>query len=148
MSWSKARGCDLVFNMAQQVRIEGRLPGGLIDSATVKVAGIVPFIVMKAMAMADRLKAKDAWDVWFCLVNYASGNSDLAEVIRPHLRNGLVVEGLSKLGDKFQSTGHFGPQSVADFDDLAPGGERDLRIRDAFERVDDLLRRLGMRSAE
>jgi hypothetical protein len=104
-----------------------------------------PFIVMKAMAMADRLKSKDAWDVWFCLVNYAGGNSVLAEVLRPHLSHKLVVEGLVKLADKFRSTGHFGPQSVADFDDLQPGDEWDLRVRDAFERVDDLLRRLGMR---
>jgi hypothetical protein len=34
---------------------------------------------------------------------------------------------------------------VADFDDIPPGDDRDLRIRDAFERIDDLLHRLEVR---
>jgi len=49
---------------------------------------------------------------------------------------------MTKIARKFQSPAHFGPQSVADFDDLPPGDDRDLRVRDAFERVDDFLRRL------
>jgi len=49
---------------------------------------------------------------------------------------------MAKIAEKFQSPAHFGPQAVADFDDLPPGDDRDLRIRDAFERVDDFLRRL------
>jgi len=141
----KARGCDLVFEMHQQVRIEGKLPGGAIDAAVVNVAGIVPFLVMKAMAMADRMKPKDAWDIWFCLRNYSGGSASLAETIRPNLRNKLVQEGLAKIAEKFQSLRHFGPQAVADFDDLLAGDDRDLRVRDAFERVDDLLRRLAVR---
>ncbi|HVT87942.1 MAG TPA: nucleotidyl transferase AbiEii/AbiGii toxin family protein [Tepidisphaeraceae bacterium] len=139
----KARGSDLVFkNMTEQVKIEGHLPNGAVDSATVKVAGIVPFIVMKAMALADRIKAKDAWDIWFCLQNFLGGNPALALAFQPHLHNKLVQEALAKIADKFQSTAHFGPQAVADFDDLPPGDDRDRRIRDAFERVDNLLNRL------
>ena len=138
----KARGSDLVFKMFEQIKIEGHLPNGAADSAMVKVAGIVPFIVMKAMALADRLKAKDAWDLWFCLTNVAGGNAALALAFQPHLHNKLVQEALTKIADKFQSPAHFGPQAVADFDDLPSGDDRELRIRDAYERVDDLLRRL------
>jgi hypothetical protein len=138
----KARGSDLVFKMSEDVKIVGHLPSGAADSAMVKVAGIVPFIVMKAMALADRLKAKDAWDLWFCLINFTGGNAALALAFKPHLHNKLVQEAMAKIADKFQSPAHFGPQSVADFDDIPPGGDRDLRIRDAFERVDDFLRRL------
>jgi hypothetical protein len=60
--------------MSEQVKIEGHLPGGAADSSFVNVAGIVPSMVMKAMALADCLKAKDAWCLWFCLTNYAGGN--------------------------------------------------------------------------
>jgi hypothetical protein len=141
----KARGSDLAFRMAERVKIEGRLPSGAADSALVKVAGIVPFIVMKGMALADRLKAKDAWDLWFCLKNVAGGNVSLASTFQPHLHNKLVQEAMAKISDKFQSPTHIGPQSVADFDDLPPGEDRDRRVRDAFERVDDLLRRLKVR---
>jgi hypothetical protein len=56
-----------------------------------------------------------------------------------------VQEALTKVADKFKSPAHFGAQAVADFDDIPSGDDRDLRIRDAFERVDDLLGRLKVR---
>lgn len=138
----KARGCDLAFELAEEVKIEGKLPSGAKDSALVKVAGIVPFLVMKAMALADRVKAKDAWDIYFCLRNYRGGNAALADAFQPHIKNKLVIEGLGKIREKFQSIEHFGPISCADFDEISDPDDRALRIRDAFERVNDLLTRL------
>ncbi|TEB07961.1 hypothetical protein Psch_01516 [Pelotomaculum schinkii] len=55
----KARGCDLSFEMYQEVAIQGELPGGGNDTTTIRVASIVPFIIMKGMALHDRLKEKD-----------------------------------------------------------------------------------------
>ena len=95
----KARGCDLAFNMFERVTIEGRLPSGAADSAVVKVAGVVPFIVMKAMALAGRVKAKDAWDLWFCLSHFAGGNVALARAFQPCVDNKLVHEALTKIAD-------------------------------------------------
>ncbi len=140
----KARGCDLAFEMTEEVKIEGTLPTGGKDSASVKVAGIVPFLVMKGMALADRLKAKDAWDILFCLRNCHGGNAALAEAFRPHLSNKLVAEGLGKIRDKFQSVAHVGPVSCADFEEITDREDREVRERDAFERVNDLLQRLGI----
>jgi len=57
----KARGCDLAFDMYTEVTIRGELPTGGKDSAIVRVACIVPFLVMKGMVLHDRLKEKDAW---------------------------------------------------------------------------------------
>jgi len=67
----------------------------------VKVAGVVPFIVMKAMALADRLKAKDAWDIWFLLESFRWRNTALALTFEPHLQNKLVREALTKIADNF-----------------------------------------------
>jgi hypothetical protein len=33
----------------------------------------VPFFVMKGMALHDRLKEKDAWDIYYCTKNYTGG---------------------------------------------------------------------------
>lgn len=55
----KARGADLAFEMYEEITLEGILPGGGRDTARVRVARMVPFIIMKAMAMQDRLKEKD-----------------------------------------------------------------------------------------
>lgn len=141
----KARGCDLVFEMTEQVTIEGCLPSGAKDTARVKVAGVVPFLVMKGMALSDRIKEKDAWDVWFCLRNYPGGTKALAERFARHMGHALVREGLSHIAEKFGSTEHVGPRWVADFDELEAGEARDIRVREAFELADDLLRRLAIR---
>jgi hypothetical protein len=63
----KARGCDLAFEQPATIAIEGSLPGGARDSATVRIASIVPFLAMKGMALATRLKEKDAWDIYYCV---------------------------------------------------------------------------------
>ena len=54
---------------------------------------------MKGMALHDRLKEKDAWDIYFSLTNYPGGIDALVEEIAPHLDNGLVREGLLKIGE-------------------------------------------------
>jgi hypothetical protein len=142
----KARGCDLVFEINQVVRIEGQLPSGAKDAARVKVAGVVPFLVMKGMALADRMKEKDAWDVWFCLRNYPGGTKALAELFLPHIHHGLVLEGLKKISEKFVSVDHVGPRWVADFDELELGEARDIRLREAFELVNDLMGPIGIQN--
>ena len=54
----KARGCDLVFDQSVLVEVDGRLPSGAINTVKFKIAGIVPFLVMKGRALADRIKEK------------------------------------------------------------------------------------------
>lgn len=141
----KARGCDLVFPMTENITITGKRPDGYEDSAIIKIAGIVPFIVMKAMAMADREKEKDAYDIYYVLRHFAGGGEDLIALFLPHLQHGLIREGLEKLAEKFQSPNHIGPNFVADFEDVEDEEERDILKRDVFERVDFLLRGLGIR---
>jgi hypothetical protein len=130
--------------MNARVKIEGTLPGGGQDSAEVRVAGVVPFIVMKGMTLHDRLKVKDPWDIYFCLVNYPGGLYALVQEFRPHLQHGLVVEGLRKIRERFLSPNHVGPRSVADFEELTDPDARNLLQRDAFERVSYLLAQLGV----
>jgi hypothetical protein len=138
----KLRGCDLAFEMNSEIELKGTLPGGAKDSARIRVAGIVPFIIMKAMAMAERMKEKDAWDICFCLTHFPGGLEALADLFRPHLANGLVKEGLMKIREKFASPDHVGPLWVADFDELTDAEARALRQREAYERVAALLKKL------
>jgi len=139
----KARGCELAFRFTAEVPIEGMLPDGAKDTATVRVAAMVPFLAMKGMAMATRLKEKDPWDVYYCIRYYPGGTGALAAEFAPHIRHGLVREGLQHIAEKFASPDHIGPKSVADFEELTDPEERDLLQRDAYERVQDLLRNLG-----
>lgn len=138
----KARGADLVFDHYLQVRIEARLPGGALDAVTVRVADIVAFLVMKGMALHDRRKAKDCYDVYYCMRNYAGGTDALTQAFEPFVASSLVAEGLSKIRNPFRSPQHFGPVAVADFLELPDSEEREIVMRDAYERVTAFLDRL------
>ncbi len=140
----KARGCDLAFTEPVAIAIEGRLPAGPFDSAIIHVVDVTAFIVMKAMALGGRLNEKDPWDIYFCLRSYPGGTAALAERFKPRLANGLVREGLQIIADKFASIDYYGPATVAAFEGINDAEERAIRQRDAFERVQDLLRRLGV----
>lgn len=141
----KARGCDLVFDLYTEVKIEGELPDGRKDTAMIRVANIVSFLVMKGMALADRDKAKDAYDIYFCLTNYPGGIDGIAAAMAPHLGNALVREGLLKIKEKFQSAGHVGPVGVVDFEEITDPEERARIARDASERALALVEKLGVR---
>lgn len=140
----KARGCDLAFEMSKEIRIEGTLPSGAKDAVTVRVASIVPFLIMKGMVMETRMKEKDAYDIYYCLLNYPGGLDALAEEFKPHLHHGLVQEGLQKIAGKFSSTNAFGPKSVADFEEINDPDEQERIQRDVFERVNAFLSKLGI----
>lgn len=138
----KARGCDLAFESPTPIPVTGSLPDGGTDRVEVRVAALVPFIVMKAMAMSTRLKQKDAWDIDYCLSHFPGGVESLAEQFKPHMGHGLVQEGLLLLSRQFETVNHVGPRHVADFDEITDPEERAARQRAAFERVQALLRAL------
>jgi hypothetical protein len=90
---------------------------------------------MKGMALADRLKEKDAYDIYYCVRVYPSGSGGLAEAFRPHLGNRLVHEGLEKIRKQFLSVEDAGPKWVADFLDVQDREERAITQRRAYETI-------------
>jgi hypothetical protein len=141
----KARGCEIAFEMNEFLTIDGTLPGGARDSARVRVASVVPFIVIKGMAIADRLKEKDAYDIYYCLQYFTGGIDALIGEFRPHLGNGLIIEGLYNISEKFATVDHFGPKAVADFNTVTDREEREQIQQDVFERIDYFLKGLKIR---
>ena len=96
------------------------------------------------MAMDARIKEKDAWDIYYCVLNYPGGIDSLAEEFKLHLHHGLVREGLQKIAGKFSSEKAFGPKSIADFEEIEDPEEQERIQRDAYERVNALLKKLGI----
>jgi hypothetical protein len=139
----KARGCDLAFEMTAEVEVKGQLPEGGRDTVSIRLASIVPFLVMKGMALSDRLKEKDAYDIYYSVANYPGGLDTLVDEIRPHIDHGLVREGLEKIASKFSSENDMGPKFVADFEEIDDHEDRALRQRDAYERIHYVLKELG-----
>lgn len=140
----KARGCDIAFTDPESVMIEGELPKGGKDTVRIKIASIESFLCMKGMALDSRFKEKDAWDIYFCVREFPGGLDSLVERLRPKMKHGLMREAFEKIASHFASPGHRGPKHVADFEDLHDDEERASFQRDAFERIQYLLDRLGV----
>ena len=140
----KARGVDLAFEEPQIVKIRGSLPDGGDDVVEIQVASMPAFLVMKGMALKDRLKEKDAWDIYYCVQFYKGGIDYLIEEFRPMLEHGLVIEALGNIAEKFASPTAIGSTHVADFYEIADASEREFIQRDAYERINYLLRELGI----
>jgi len=140
----KARGADLAFDSPLEATLDGVLPGGAKDAVTIRVASVVPFIVMKSMALDACLKEKDAWDICYCLRHYPGGPEAVVGAFRPYVGHGLVNDGLGRLAKRFNSISAVGPTHVADFEEVTDVEERARIRRDAFERVQYVLRQLGM----
>lgn len=135
----KARGADMAFDDPVPVRIAGELPGGARDTATIRVAGIVPFIVMKAMAMRDRLKQKDPYDIYYCLKYFPGGIEEIVGSFKLLRKNKLIGEALEILAEKFDSPEHVGPIHITEFLEITDEIEADLARRDSYERVQYLI---------
>ena len=138
----KARGCDLIFNAPLKVKIKGTLPNGAINEVTINIPSAGPFLVTKGMALWDRLKEKDAFDIFFCCRYFPGGIEALAETIKPVIGNKLAKEGLGKIKAKFNEVNGIGPVGVADFMELEDPEERTRIQREAFEFVNELMKQL------
>jgi len=144
----KARGADLVFKDTVVKTLEGRLPDGGINEIAVRIAGAVPFLVMKGMALWTRKELKDAYDIYYVVNNYPGGIDDLVKAFEPYIEHGLVIEGLGKIRAKFMSPEHVGPVWVADFQVIRDPEEVERIKRDAYEKISRFLDKLGISKYE
>jgi len=141
----KARGCDLAFDQNFSLTLFSRMPDGAKNEVTIRIAEIVPFLVMKGMALWDRYKEKDAYDIYFAILYYPGGIKKLVSVFQPFKSNKLVREGLSKIRTKFRDLESSGPVWVTNFEEIDDEEERERMRRDAFERVNTFLDALDIK---
>ncbi|MFH2070995.1 MAG: hypothetical protein ABIJ11_07330 [Elusimicrobiota bacterium] len=144
----KTRGVDLVFDSAVKVKISGRLPGGAMNEVTIKVASIGPFLVTKGMALWESSKEKHAYDIYYCCKYFPGGVETLLQLIKPITNNKLAIEGLSKIRSKFSDINSIGPSWVVDVLEISNSEERERIKREAFELINSLMDKLGIKPFE
>jgi hypothetical protein len=115
-----------------------------VEAAHSVLLELMQILGQYTMALSDRLKSKDAYDIVFCLRHFPGGLDALANELRPLLVRKVVREGLSTIAEKFASPAHLGPRSVTEFEGLADRDEIDRAARDAYERVRYLLSALDI----
>ena len=139
-----APGCEIGFDANETIKLSGVLPNGKQYSTEIKSAGVVALIVMKALAMGIRAKTKDAYDIWFCLANHPGGLNDVVQAFLPHIEKGGVKTALSLLSRYFGSINARGPMDVVKEEGTTAPDYRAFIQQDAFQRVQELLRGLGI----
>ena len=144
----RADGADLVLRFYQFVAIDGDMPGGGRNRVQIAVASIPALLAMKGYAITNRLKQKDAYDIYYSIRNFPGGVDALVAATRPLLDLETARQGYLHISEKFRQLDDFGPTSVRQFVDRPDVlGERtaDQWQQDAFGQVDAWLSALGLR---
>jgi hypothetical protein len=116
------RGSSIVFSHNFEHKIEGILPNGAETKVIAKISDVVGSLATKGLALKDRYKEKDAYDIYFVLRHYRGGPKKAAEKMHGFVNEPIVVEALKEIKDKFRSVRSEGPFQVAYF--LSPEDER------------------------
>lgn len=138
----KARGSDIVFDHHFTFHLKGALPGGAKNEVDIQVADIVSSLTTKGMAIGERYREKDAYDIYAVVSHYKDGPKDVSYAVRPFKKNSLVKEGVEKIREKFKTKDSISPSWVADFltgDRMVSDEERNGTITDAYMRVNEFL---------
>ena len=144
----RADGAELALRFNQMVAIDGDMPGGGRNRVHIAVASIPALLAMKGYAIENRLKRKDAYDIYYSVRNFPGGIDALVEATRLLLDVESARKGYRLISGKFRNIEDFGPTSVREFVEGSPllGGRTGNQWQqDAFGQVDAWLRALGLR---
>jgi len=133
------RGCSVVFEHSFEHEIMGILPDNGETSVKMKIADIVGCITTKGIALGERYKEKDAYDIYSVVANYKDGPRDVAKEIIPFVKDNFINEGVDSIKNKFNNLKGEGPAWVANFLNPSSTEEKERIIADAFMNVNELI---------
>ena len=144
----RADGAELALRFKELVSIEGDMPDGGRNRVQIAVASIPALLATKGYAIAQRLKPKDAYDIYYSVRNCPGGIEALAKATRPLLDVEVARTGFLHISEKFRHLDDFGPTSVRQFidrSDMLRDRTTDQWQQDAFGQVNAWLSALGLR---
>lgn len=130
MAAFNVRGAMLARDDFIEVELEGeRLDDGGRSQVTLRVANLLPYVVLKIFAFQDRHENKDAYDLVFTLLNAEGGPGSAGRraAQSPVAESRQGEEALTLVAERFADVGQDGPRAYASF--LAPPGDRDESAR-------------------
>jgi len=131
--------CELAFKHNMRKRISGMLPGNGETDAEILMLDITGCLCMKGMALGERYKEKDAYDIYAVIAHCLEGPSAVAMKVRPHLNEPLVQRGIDSILTKFRNINAEGPSWVANFIQPTDRVARQRLIAEAFVTVREFL---------
>jgi predicted nucleotidyltransferase len=142
-------GAELARRDYVEVALEAeRLDDAGRSQVTVRVANLLPLVVLKITAFQDRHANKDAYDLIFTLRNWPGGPdaAGRAAAESPVAAEEITSGALALLGERFADADQDGPAAYAAF--TAAGGEDPDQMRqEAVAVARQFLRGLAVRSS-
>ncbi len=134
-----ASGVRVALEHFVETKIQGMLPNGAgHNTVTVRVASAGALLVMKGMALGERYKEKDAYDIYYCCRHHPEGIEGLARELSGMLDDSEVKIALTCIKEKFERLDSIGPVWVAQM--MRESGDDYEQVQqDAFRRVNALL---------
>jgi hypothetical protein len=108
-------GLQLAFQDRKSITLSGQTLLGANATRNVGVCGPGAYIVLKALAFADRGKYKDAYDLYYVVRNFDKGPEDVAAHLLPLLSDDDGTQAIEILRRDFTDPGGVGPRRVAEF---------------------------------
>jgi hypothetical protein len=128
-----------VFDAPTELKLPGKNIAGAENTVRMRVVTGVDFLVMKAFALRNRDKPKDAYDICYFLDQAPDGLGQIADEWRAHDTGDELAEAERILLEKFGSVTSFGPQQVAQFYAEPTKESQARRARWAYELVTTFL---------
>lgn len=145
----KGSGVRVALSYNELIEVQGSMPEGGINRVHIAVATIPALLVMKGHAIENRLKQKDAYDIYYSIRNFPGGVRALAQSCVPLMQDAGVVEAFEFIDGKFESVDSLGPTSVMQFamsQEILHERSAEQWRQDAFGQVDAWLKSIGIRS--
>ena len=120
-------GAEIALAHRAPIELAGTLPGGAETEARIQMLDVTGCIGTKAIALGDRYKQKDAYDIVSVIDRYGTGVREVSSVVRAFAAEPPVARSLGVLRGKFRTERFEGPVWYAEF----LGGERDAQQRSA-----------------
>ena len=108
----KFRGVYLVFNDFIAVDIGA---AGTKKTVRIKIPNIIPFLTLKAFTYSDEENrtAKDAYDIWYTIVNFGNGPESVKEELLNYGGNRDVKDAFKAIYHYFNNESSMGTRDVA-----------------------------------
>jgi Nucleotidyl transferase AbiEii toxin, Type IV TA system len=134
------KGLDFAFEERIEIELEGETIKREKLRRKIPVCGPGAFVVLKALAFADRMEPKDAYDLVYVLRRFPGSPASVVERLTQHADRDeeLVESALSALANDFEQIESIGPQRAAEFTTESED-EIDALAADAHGYANDLL---------
>jgi hypothetical protein len=138
------RGAELALTHRATRRMEGTLPGGAQTEVEFLMLDVVGCLGTKGIALGERFKQKDAYDIVAILDNFGRGVPEIATLVRPFASETLMREALEVLAAKFGTERSEGPAWCAEFMG-GDAGARERQSQRAYQVVSEFCRLVAER---